>query len=99
MDLINFLLSSSREIQGKELGQLITEIHTCGVWGDPIMQEIWDSALQKLGIHVPTLQHSLLIFWIRHLEANLKKSRWYSTNPLWAIKNYRHIMNYLETVN
>jgi len=45
---------------------------------------------------MPNLRDSLLLFWIRHLSANLEKSRLYSVNPVWAIKNYQSIMNYLE---
>lgn len=96
LDIVNFLLSACREIQGVELGQVIVETHRRGGW-EIGMQEIWDLGIQPLDIHVPDLQDSLLLFWLRHMSSNLEKSHFYSMNPVWAVKNYQFIINYLET--
>jgi hypothetical protein len=95
LDLVNLLLSACREIQGTELGQVIVETHKRGRWENDI-QELWDFGIQSMEIDQPCLQDALLLFWIRHLSANLEKSRLYSVSPVWALKNYQFIMNYLE---
>lgn len=95
MDVVNFLLSAYREIWGMELGSVIVKNYESDAWESNV-QGIWDQEIQWLNNTVPNLKNTLTIFWLRHLSANLLKSRRYSLNPVWAIRNFYIVMKYIE---
>lgn len=97
LDIVNFLLSAGREMRGSELGEVIVETHKLGAWSDKSLQGIWDQEIQRLGCDIPSIRDLLMIFWLRHISANLLKSRKYSVNPIWINQNYRFVMKYIET--
>ena len=95
LDLVNLLISTRRIEEENELGIILAEILRKGAWRD-YEQGFWEQASQVLGDKFPEVRESLLLFWLQHLSANLKKKRRYSVNLIWAYNNFVQVLNFLQ---
>jgi thiamine kinase-like enzyme len=92
-DLINLLVSACRAESGRELGEILVETHSNG-W-QPDKEVVWEQTMKQFDGKTPDLKDSLMLFWLRHMSANLLKSGRYLYNPIWANGNYRYVLQYL----
>jgi thiamine kinase-like enzyme len=94
LDLVNMLLSTRQIEEGKELGIILSDVVKQGAWRQP-EQVLWEDARRDLGGKFPEIRESLLIFWLQHLSANLKKAWRYSVNPVWAFNTFTRVITSL----
>ena len=94
LDLVNLLISTRRIEEGKELGEILTQILHQESWRK-YEQVWWEQAQQMAQGNIPCLRDVLLIFWLQHLSANVNKTWRYSVNPIWTYSNFLQVLNCL----
>lgn len=94
LDLVNLLISTRRIEEGKELGEILTQILHQESWRK-YEQVWWEQAQQMAKGNIPCLRDVLLIFWLQHLSANVNKTWRYSVNPIWTYSNFLQVLNCL----
>jgi O-antigen/teichoic acid export membrane protein len=98
LDLANLFLSTRRLSSQREIGETIVEVLHQNSWGY-VEHQIWDWEEKTLGGDLPSVRDVILIFWLRHLSANLKKSKRYQMNPVWALSNFVPVIEALKKLD
>lgn len=94
LDLVSLLSAAYRMKEGKELGEILVEIYKQGAWQTD-EQVIWEQALRRFDGGTPGLRDSLMLFWLHHESGMLLKSERYLFNPIWALGNYKYVVDHL----
>ena len=90
LDLINLLLSTRILTQNRELGEILQELLSEPSWTADELAVLEHSSF--LGGETD-LRDMLLLYWLRHTAANLKKSARYARHPVWVVKNIETILH------
>ncbi|MGH2888832.1 MAG: phosphotransferase family protein, partial [Solirubrobacteraceae bacterium] len=92
LDLLQLLISTRTAIEGRELGSVVVELRRDGAW-HPHEQQ----AVRKLdlGAGSPSTRTLVLLAWLAHVSANLRKSTRYAHNPLWLRRNVDPVLHSL----
>ncbi|MDP9269526.1 MAG: phosphotransferase [Chloroflexota bacterium] len=95
IDLVALLLSTRAHRRRRELGQVVRELVTGARWTE-LEEALLDSAASRLSGAPVDSRTLVLLWWLRHVAANLTKSSRYARNRLWARWNVRAVLDALE---
>jgi O-antigen/teichoic acid export membrane protein/aminoglycoside phosphotransferase (APT) family kinase protein len=93
LDLLTLIITTRRWVEHKEIGDIILDLIKDATWTPE------EAALLEIGGFgdaVPdevTTRAMLLLYWLRHVRANITKSQRYHVHPLWVAKNYDAVLS------
>lgn len=92
LDLLQLLISTRTAVEGRELGSVVVELRRDEAWHAHEWQ-----AVGKLGVGAdpPPTRTLVLLAWLAHVSANLRKSTRYAHNPLWLRRNVDPVLRSL----
>ncbi len=94
VDVVHFLLSTRVLMEHRELGDVMRRLLEQDSWTEN-ERAILAASCAALGHTVVDLRTLMLLSWLRHIAANLKKSTRYKRNWLWLIKNVEGVLHYV----
>lgn len=84
LDVVSFLLTSEREVLGRELGSVVLE-HLADVRSAD--NELLARAQRMLGGTLLDVRVLTLLGWLAHVAQNMAKSPSFAANPVWVRRN------------
>ena len=93
--MLNLLLSARVMISRKELGFVIRDLLQKNDWAQHEIG-ILDVALSSMpkedSIEVKDM---ILLYWLKHVDANLRKTHRFARNQIWIAKNIKAVLDVL----
>lgn len=93
-DLLHLLLYTRKLVRTQELGDVVRAALAGEEWA-PHEQAILESATCGLSGDQVSERALLLIYWLRHVAANLAQGPAYSRNWLWLVRNIEVVLRWL----
>jgi Phosphotransferase enzyme family len=86
IDLLHLVVYTRRPVERRELGGVVRELLRGGSWSDHELS-LLESSGTSLEEEAELARGALLLYWLRHLAANLLQSDAYASNRLWLRRN------------
>ncbi len=94
LDLIHLFLSVRMEVQQRELGHIVSDLLFGGGWTSE-EKGLLQAAQQELPGSPIDLRILLVLSWLRHIDANLRKSKRFEHHHYWISENIASVVQAL----